>query len=171
MIGGVEEGKFMWDRAVQCHQLMKNEYGEMGLPVPVRGKTQTADVIRKAAMFTTLEDVTDGNLPSLAGKLETPLLGPAAVADPLFHQVGGNLLMTGLLPDWYAPAVASPDSTGTSSTLPWVRLLDPQKAPSQPGLHPDRCKARVGRDGVCCGGDGCGGCLGLTAWGLLLRGM
>ena len=75
------------------------------------------------------------------------------------------------LPVRIAPAVASRDSTGTSSTLPWVRLLDPQKAPSQPGLHPDRCKARVGRDGVCCGGDGCGGCLGLTAWGLLLRGM
>ena len=70
-----------------------------------------------------------------------------------------------------APAVASRDSTGTSSLLPWVRLLDPQKAPSQPGLHPDRCKARVGRDGVCCGGDGCGGCLGLTALGYLLRGL
>ena len=57
-----------------------------------------------------------------------------------------------------APAVASRDSTGTSSLLPWVRVLDPQKAPSQPGLHPDRCKARAGRDGVCCGGDGCGTC-------------
>ena len=51
------------------------------------------------------------------------------------------------LPVRIAPAVASRDSTGTSSTLPWVRLLDRPKDPPQRGLHPDRCKARVARDG------------------------
>ena len=70
--------------------------------------------------------------------------------DPASHEepVRRRQLHTGVHPPSYAPdLVASPGSTGTSSSLPWARLLDRLKDPPQRGLHPDRCKARVARDG------------------------
>ena len=127
VIGGAEEAKIMWDSAVQCNQLMKNEYGEWGLPVLVRGKTQTADIISKTAKFSQKDDVTDENREIMDAKLITPLVGPAAHGDGLYKQVGGNQLMSGVCPASYAPAVATQDSRGTLSSLRCVRLLDPQK--------------------------------------------
>ena len=127
VLDGVEEAKIMWDSAVQCNQLMKNEYGEWGLPVLVRGKTQTADIISKTAKFSQKDDVTDENREAMDAKLITPLVGPAAHGDGLYKQVGGNQLMSGVCPASYAPAVATQDSRGTLSSLRCVRLLDPQK--------------------------------------------
>ena len=127
VIGGVEEAKIMWDSAVQCNPLNKNEYGEWGLPVLVRGKTQTADIINKTAKFSQKDDVTDENREIMDAKLMTPLVGPAAHGDGLYKQVGGNQLMSGVCPASYAPAVAAQDCRGTLSSLPCVRLLDPQK--------------------------------------------
>ena len=127
VLDGVEEAKIMWDSAVQCNSLMKNEYGEWGLPVLVRGKTQTADIISKTAKFSQKDDVTDDNREIMDAKLITPLVGPAAHGDGLYKQVGGNQLLSGVCPANFAPAVATQDSRGTLSSLPCVRLLDPQK--------------------------------------------
>ena len=127
VLDGVEEAKIMWDSAVLCNSLMKNEYGEWGLPVLVRGKTQTADIISKTAKFSKKDDVTDENREAMEAKLITPLVGPAAHGDGLYKQVGGNQLMSGVCPASYAPAVATQDSRGTLSSLRCVRLLDPQK--------------------------------------------
>ena len=127
VLDGVEEAKIMWDSAVLCNSLMKNEYGEWGLPVLVRGKTQTADIISKTAKFSQKDDVTDENREAMDAKLITPLVGPAAHGDGLYKQVGGNQLMSGVCPASYAPAVATQDSRGTLSSLRCVRLLDPQK--------------------------------------------
>ena len=71
---------------------MKNEYGEWGLPVLVRGKTQTADIINKTAKFSQKDDVTDENREIMDTKLMTPQVGPAAHGDGLYKQVGGNQL-------------------------------------------------------------------------------
>ena len=81
------------------------------------------------------------------------LTAPAAVGDALYAQGGENQLRSGFSPSIVVLTGACPDRTGTSSTPSWVRVLDRQKDPPQGGLHPDRCKARVGRDGggVCRG--------------------
>ena len=122
---GVEEAKIMWDSVVQCNSLMKNEYGEWGLPVLVRGKTQTADIISKTAKFSQKDDVTDDNREIMDAKLITPLVGPAAHGDGLYKQVGGNQVMSRVNPASYAPASASPVSTGTATTPPLGAVTRP----------------------------------------------
>ena len=60
IIDGLEEAQIMWNEAVAANGLLRNEYGEMGLPISVRGKTQTCDSIIKASTFVaSKEDVTD----------------------------------------------------------------------------------------------------------------
>ena len=114
IIDGAKEAKIMWDDAVATNGLMRNEYGEMGLPISVRGKTQTSDSITKASTFVaSKEDVTNENVARAHLRLEKPLMGPSAVGDALFSQVGGPTLMAGLSPANYAPTGL--DSTTASS--------------------------------------------------------
>ena len=111
---GVEEAQIMWNEAVAANGLMRNEYGEMGLPISVRGKTQTSDCITKTSTFVaSKEDVTDENVAHSDVRLERPLTGPSAAGDSLFTQVGGASLMAGLSPANYAPTGL--DSTTASS--------------------------------------------------------
>ena len=115
IINGLEEAKIMWNDAVATHGLQRNEYGEMGLPISVRGKTQTSDSITKASTFVaSKEDVTDENVACSDLRLEKPLTGPSAVGDSLFTHVGGASLMNGLSPAHYAPTGL--DSTTASSS-------------------------------------------------------
>ena len=115
IIDGAEEAKIMWDDAVATNGLMRNEYGEMGLPISVRGKTQTSDSITKQSTFVaSKEDVTDENVACSDLRLEKPLTGPSAVGDSVFTHVGGASLMNGLSPANYAPTGL--DSTTASSS-------------------------------------------------------
>ena len=69
VIAGVPEAKIMWDSAVAKGRLIMNEYGEMGLPVLVRGKTQR----RLPAGLTPSSCGPAGASPHTTGTSRTPL--------------------------------------------------------------------------------------------------
>ena len=112
---GVEEAQRMWDEARVLHPLVQTEDGEPGLPVKLRGKIQASDTITKSATYVKSDQVTEANKDRLAGALQGPLSGPAAVGDATFASVGGDKLLTGLNAGSLATPSALRETTGTSS--------------------------------------------------------